>query len=218
MSFDFGITKSYEQKLKEAQDCVNREGFTDISVKFNHPKLVLQAKPSSKVYLELDLGLITIKNKIEKSSKRLLKEIPGRSTLYIDTYDIQTSETRITKVIKDEKRVDCTTKFKIKILFERCMWFEDLILYYDIDQHDKYNYINNAFIINGSLTPILLQFTQEDYLDLMDVIFFNFANDDFRDPEMYIDDEIPEELLAVNAPTPIDLLMEMDYLGIMAVD
>lgn len=52
----------------------------------------------------------------------------------------------------------------------------------------------------------------------MDMIFYNFAFDDYRDPELYIDEEMLPEMIDINAPTPICLVMSIDYIALLAID
>lgn len=216
LSFDYGITKTLEQRLFEAVALIKREGFTDITVKFEHPKIFLQSMPSSKVYFELDLGLISVKNKIEKNTSRILQPMPGINYVFTDTYNIQLTDAKLTKVINGTERSDLTSKFKFTLLFQRMPWFEDWVLYKDLEQSKKYEYFDNTFFLDGTLTPVLLKFDQEDFIDLMDFVSFNISNDDKKDLDYHLDEDVPAT--QISEPTPMHFTLVMEYLAFLADD
>mmetsp|Transcript_28864 Transcript_28864/g.26188 ORF Transcript_28864/g.26188 Transcript_28864/m.26188 type:complete len:105 (+) Transcript_28864:175-489(+) len=102
--------------------------------------------------------------------------------------------------------------------FERCLFYEEYIIAAEIQQNLKYKTLDNTFFFKGYLTPVLAKFNQEDFLDVMDLVFYNFAFDDYRDPELYIDEEMLPEMIDINAPTPIDLNLSIEYVAALAID
>ena len=221
LNFDFGLNIPMEKKIQDAKVQINNPKFMEVVVTANHPRVMVTPKPSSKVFFELDLGLLTVKNTIGKSTTRLLKPIPGVDFVFKDTYRIETSEMKLTKVFDNNGtigRVSLIENFKLVLFFERCLWYEEYVLGLDIPQREKYKTLDNTFFLNGTITPVHLKFNQEDYLDIMDTIFENFAFDDTRDPIFYLDEDLTPEMAEVNSPTPIDLTLGIEYIGAVAID
>ena len=218
LDFGFAETYTYEEKIFQAVSRIRNPTFLSVNVVFNNPRILMRAKPASKVYFELDLDLLTITNETVQSTKRLLQAIPSLDFVYGECYKISTSEIRFTKKMDGGESLQLSNLFKLDVTFERCLWYDEYILATNVSQDEKFSTLDNGFYIAGTVTPVFLKFNQEDYLDIMDAIFMNLAFDDMRDPQYHIDLEAIPEMKHMNIPTPINLEIMMEHIIGLAMD
>jgi len=218
LDFSYGDTHTYEEKVMEAIEKIKLPRFLGLNVTLNNPKIIIRAKPTSSVIFELDLELATVTNIRGENTKRVLQPGPGFESVFAETYKISTSDIILTKKIVNGESIQISRPFKLDLDFSRCLWYDDYILANGISQDDKFTTLDNTYYITAVLTPVLLKFNQEDYLDIMDAVFMNLAFDDFRDPQYHIDLTALPEMKHTNLPTPINLTLITEYLGGLAMD
>jgi len=218
LGFEFGVYTDLKKRVENAIKTTSTPRFMDLNVKINHPVIILKSRADAPVQFELDLGQIIVKNSVKKDTARILKPIQNLENLFAETFDVQTSEIRFTKMVGGTSESTELTGFKLSLLCERCLWDKETVLAYGIPVEEWHLYIDNSFKINASLTPVLIKINQKDYLDLMDCILDNVVFDDGRDSDYHLEEELGTELNILNTPTPIDFSLNINNLSIVLFD
>ena len=217
LDFAFAERLTYEEKRRQAVEKLQDPKFLNIHLTVNHLTVLLKAKPSHKTFYELSVNSISVNNKVGQNIKRLGDSTELKS-VFIEDYKILVSEACLKKNSFDGVDLQISNRFSMDINFERCLFYDDYLLIHNIQQADKSKFLDDGFYISVLMTPVCFKITQEDYIDLMEVMFKNLAYEDRKDAMYHIELEDLPELKKVDEPTPISINMKLDYIAIIAID
>ena len=163
---------------------IHQPSVVQINVTVNHPRLVIKPKVYSKFSFEFDFGMIKVSNKFHLNIDRLLLKMPNIEYLHCQIYHLETSGISFSKVIMKEDSIQknfISKDFNIDIVIDMILNYDDYVNLSNVSNKKEIKYfIDNAIKIEGRANQFLFNLNQEDYSDLMDVIFGNILYDDHR--------------------------------------
>ncbi len=87
----------------------------------------------------------------------------------------------MTKIVSETERIHLSEPFSFGFSIERIVGFEDLMLANEVVGRERGVYLDSGLYMKGRVSPFLAKFTQIDYLDIMDCVYFNLTFDDKRE-------------------------------------
>ncbi|EAR98864.2 PH domain protein (macronuclear) [Tetrahymena thermophila SB210] len=180
---------SFFKDLDKAQDpvlCLDKIGGKKIAellekpllfkldILIKNPLITLKPNPQSGEYLQADLGVIKVTNKVVKDSSRLLEcKIKNEiKETYSDIYEVN-AENMLIRVIKGDQVTEITQKFNLNVSVNLANYFYQYKYIYGNDIK-----IDTTIKVYNHISPIIFRISNENYNLIMKCVMHNIAYDD----------------------------------------
>mmetsp|Transcript_20210 Transcript_20210/g.17400 ORF Transcript_20210/g.17400 Transcript_20210/m.17400 type:complete len:198 (+) Transcript_20210:571-1164(+) len=171
-------------KMEEADAKYNLANpqFMDIKVKIHTPIITIKPTPSSNEWIEVRLGDLEVRSDRLKNTDRYSNPKLPLDFVYCEVFKIDLNNMGLFKVIGDN-RSELSKKFTFNMSFERLLFETEYKTLYDDGKDGKPGKfsLDEAQVLTGYMTPIIMILYHEDFLFLMKVLNFNIAYDDRMD-------------------------------------
>ncbi|KAL4498677.1 hypothetical protein ABPG73_003474, partial [Tetrahymena malaccensis] len=175
-----------QEKAKDPMEPLRKMGKRQVLSNLNNPKgmsmdvviqnplITLKPNPSSKDYLEIDLGTIKVTNQREKNGNRLLecKKKEDIKETYSENFNISLNDMQM-RLIRGQNVTEMTKAFNFNVNINMAGFFNEYKYIYGNDIK-----IDTTMIMKNYISPIIFRMSNADYNLVMMCLFHNISYDD----------------------------------------
>ncbi|KAL4496109.1 hypothetical protein ABPG72_015531 [Tetrahymena utriculariae] len=175
-----------QEKAKDPMEPLKKMGKRQVISNLNNPKgmsmdvviqnplITLKPNPSSKDYLEIDLGTIKVTNQREKNGDRLLecKKKEDIKETYSENFNISMNDMQM-RLIRGQNVTEMTKAFNFNVNINMVGFFNEYKYIYGNDIK-----IDTTMIMKNYISPIIFRMSNADYNLVMMCLFHNISYDD----------------------------------------
>lgn len=182
---NINVTKllaSDERTLQEIRNEITNATFNDIKITVEKIKVICRAHPSLPYWFEMDIDMLDIFNGIETHRKRLKDNIKSIKFTYNEFYKMHFKRVTMNRVFGKEERVPFTNQFDFYLDYERCLFGREYALLVNDELKTNNMFpIDDSYKLTGNTKCLEMRFKRDEYVELIDTVFHNVLNDDFKD-------------------------------------
>ena len=177
------LIASDDRTLQEMRDEITNATFNDIKITIEKTKVIARAHPSLSHWFELEVDMLEIVSAIVPHRKRLKDNVKSIKFTYNEAYRMLWRGVTLSKVIENKEKITFTNQFDFNLDYERCLYLKEysMLVNDELKTQDLFP-VDDSYKLTGHTTKAFeLRIKRDEYVELIDTVFHNILNDDFKD-------------------------------------